>query len=57
MPLIIVGAVIRNKKDKNKILLVQQAKGHTHEGMWGVPGGKVKEEINLTRSEKSPFER
>jgi len=38
MELLIVGAVIRNKADKSKILLVQQAKGHTHEGMWGVPG-------------------
>jgi 8-oxo-dGTP diphosphatase len=38
---------IKNKKEKSKILLVQQAKGHTHEGMWGPPGGKVKVDGSL----------
>jgi len=40
-----VAAVIRNKKDKNKFLLVQQAKGEYQEGLWAFPAGRV-EKVN-----------
>lgn len=51
MPAVTVDAIIIDKENKNKILLIER-KNNPHKGMWALPGGFIEIDENLEDSIK-----